>query len=260
MENYEPVADVVLDPDIPPTVIRREELADSTIFSSTTAPPQSDLIFAFGTSVGVIQTSVRNLQDRDFSISRNLNVGKDVLALEFLSETPSVLLSGNRRGILHISDLRDPTSHPTDTVTHPSSISHIKQLDRHRIIVAGLNSTLCQYDLRFRKISHRSRGSRLKSLDNKSATVPCLEYPDHYNTATTSLAFDVDLESRMVVAGQERAGGAALRWFSLHGGHEVNLHLDPNILRIHLRRDYANSECYGRYPLVILSKKIANIG
>ncbi len=81
------------------------------------------------------------------------NYPKDIFALEFLSDNPSVLLSGGRPGLLHVTDLRVPTFGygNSDIISHPSSITHIKQLDAHRILVAGLDSHMCQYDLRYRK-------------------------------------------------------------------------------------------------------------
>ena len=79
------------------------------------------------------------------------NHPKDIFSLEFLDDNPSILLSGGRPGILNITDLRVPVfGRNADIITHPSSITHIKQLDAHHILVAGLNSSLRQYDLRFR--------------------------------------------------------------------------------------------------------------
>lgn len=132
---------------------------------------------------------------------------RDVFAIEFLSEVPSVLMSGGRSGILNVTDLRVPDfGSQADVIKHQSSITHIKQLDTHRIIVAGLESTLCQYDLRFRKGPKRTQS--------------VLQYPDYQNTASVRIGFDVDVESGIVAAAQEHdISHPPIQLFSLHGGH-----------------------------------------
>ena len=145
-------------------------------------------------------------------LSRNLfppNHGKDVFALEFLSHEPHVFMSGGRSGILNITDLRVPESgQQADMIKHQSSITHIKQLDDHRIIVAGLESNLCQYDLRFRKGPNRTQS--------------ILQYPEYQNTATIRIGFDIDLESGVVAAAQEHdMSHPPVQLFSLHGGHPL---------------------------------------
>jgi hypothetical protein len=133
----------------------------------------------------------------------------DVFALEFLSNDPSVLISGGRSGILNITDLRvHDFGQQADTIKHQSSITHIKQLDNHRIIVAGLKSSLCQYDLRFRKGPKRTQS--------------ILQYPDYQNTASIRIGFDVDPESGIVAAAQEHdISHSPVQLFSLHGGHAL---------------------------------------
>lgn len=134
---------------------------------------------------------------------------RDVFALEFMSNEPSVLMSGGRNGILNITDLRVPDfGQQPDMIKHQSSITHIKQLDTHRIIVAGLKSSLCQYDLRFRKGPKRTRS--------------ILQYPKYQNTASIRIGFDVDVESGVVAAAQEHdVSHPPLQLFSLHGGHTL---------------------------------------
>ena len=110
---------------------------------------------------------------------------KDVFALEFLSNDPSVLLSGGRNGILNITDLRVPDfGTQADFIRHPSCITHINQLDTHRILVAGLQSSLRQYDLRFRKTAARTQS--------------ILEYPAYHNKSTIRIGLDVDLKTGVV--------------------------------------------------------------
>lgn len=119
--------------------------------------------------------------------------GRGVFALEFMSNEPSVLMSGGRNGFLSITDLRVPHfGQQPDEIKHQSSITHIKQFDTHRIIVAGLKSSLCQYDLRFCKGPERTRS--------------ILQYPEYQNTASIRIGFDIDVESGVVAAAQEHDG------------------------------------------------------
>jgi len=227
---------------------------DVSFYSSAAAPPESSLLFAFGSSHGIMTVDKRDF-DAHFISPKPVpqeRYPKDIFALEFLSDNHPVLLSGGRNGILDITDLRIPKfGHDADIIRHPSSITHIKQLDTHRIIVAGLNSSLCQYDLRYRKIdapppSPPSR-RKLKSFSNSKATKPILQYPGFHNTASIQLGFDVDLETGVVAAAQEHdATHPAVQLFSLHGGDELppsqvskfsSLDDDENIKCLRFARD-----------------------
>jgi hypothetical protein len=154
---------------------------------------------------------------------------KDIFSLEFLHDNPSILLSGGRPGILNITDLRVPIfGHNADIITHPSSITHVKQLDAHRILVSGLNSSLHQYDLRFRKDTTPSSAwpqtfSKRSSRHNRCPTRHILAYPDYCNEATIQLGLDLDIESGIVAAAQEQDEyHSPVQLFSLHSGHKLS--------------------------------------
>lgn len=175
------------------------------------------------------------------------NHPKDIFSLEFLDDNPSILLSGGRPGILNITDLRVPVfGRNGDIITHPSSITHIKQLDAHRILVAGLNSSLRQYDLRFRKEATLSSAwpqtfSKHSSRRNRHPTRYILAYPDYCNEATIQLGLDVDLESGIVAAAQEQDEHRShVQLFSLHGGHKL---CSPYLSKRRYVEDVANVKC-----------------
>lgn len=129
--------------------------------------------------------------------------------------------------MLNITDLRLPKYGPqADTIMHRSSITHVKSIDESRILVAGLNSSLCQYDLRFRKCPstfsqenshHWGRG---KGRKKRAPTLPCLDYPGYRNEAQIGIGFDVDLEVGIIAAAQDY--DSRINLFSLHGGHILN--------------------------------------
>ncbi|KAI9053874.1 hypothetical protein LZ554_002821 [Drepanopeziza brunnea f. sp. 'monogermtubi'] len=178
--------------------------SDVSMFCSTPAPLLSSLRFVFGSSHGIL--SLNNnlvLTWLTPSPKDDLRVVDDVFALSFLTDNPTILLSGGRKGILTLSDLRAPiTIFGADKITHPSTITHIQPLNAHQIIVAGLNSSLCQYDLRYRKdefaisLTHR----KSKSRQNPEPTRSILRYPAYQNSANWQIGFDVDLESGIVAA------------------------------------------------------------
>lgn len=202
-----------------------------SLFSSTPAPSESSLLFAFGSSEGIMTVDKRNFDTYFISPKPSSHeiYPKDIFALEFLSDNHSILLSGGRRGILNITDLRIPKfGADADVINHPSCITHVKQLDMHRIIIAGLNSSLCQYDLRFRKLETTLPQApvsqkQFKSINNVKTTRPILQYSDFQNSASIQLGFDVDTEIGVVAAAQEQdATHSAVQIFSLHGGQRLS--------------------------------------
>jgi len=173
---------------------------------------------------------------------------RDIFALEFLHDNHHVLLSGGRNGVLNIIDLRIPRfGADTDTIIHPSSIAHIKQLDAHRILVSGLNSSLLQYDLRFRKTkapSSQPPQPRLKSFSNFAATSPILYYPRYHNSATLDLGLDVDVEVGIIAAVREPSyyddnEDSHIQLFSLFGGHKLN----SSVEALWIDKRFSHSKC-----------------
>lgn len=208
-----------------------------SIYTSAPGHPDSNHLFAFGTSHGIMRTDRRDLSThwitpKPSEVDRPLT---DIFALESPADNPWILLAGGRKGILYMEDDRIPEAHHyTEPITHQSSITHIKQLDPHRVLVAGLNSSLCQYDFRFcKKAIHQppppSGRKYPKSSTNSTPTTPILQYPDYFNTATIQIGLDVDLETGVVAAAQEwDEFHAPVQLFSLHGGHTLN---SPELLK-----------------------------
>ncbi|KAF4634354.1 hypothetical protein G7Y89_g3752 [Cudoniella acicularis] len=206
--------------------------SDVDVQSSAAAHPDSSLLFAFGTSQGILTMDKRDfsatwLSPKPSSETSATPYPKDVFAMEFLSDNPFILLSGGRNGILNITDLRRPRfESDADVILHPSCITHIKQLDMHRLIVAGLNSSLCQYDLRYRK-SKMAQKSPLpkasRTSHNSTSTASILQYSEYQNSASIQIGFDVDTVSGIVAAAQEPDEyHPIVQLFSLHGGHTLS--------------------------------------
>ncbi|SZF03302.1 unnamed protein product [Blumeria hordei] len=212
-------------------------------FCSVSAPSNSNLFFAVGTSRGVFSISTkssRNYPARYYLFNATTKVSKvcdqkDVFAVEFLKECPDLLLSGGRPGKLFLTDFRDGSTRYL--MKHPSSITHIKSVDSNHIVIAGLESSLCQYDLRFLKITEVSATSDLDQalVANSSTSIgspkkhstistqPIVTYHGYHNDATTGLGFDLDLDSRIIAAAQEvHEGHKPVQLFSLRDGSALH--------------------------------------
>lgn len=208
---------------------------ETNIWASTPAPKDSSLLFAFGSNNGILtmDKSTYNLNWASPKPSHQ-DYLKDILSLKFLPENSSVLLSGGRSGALNLTDMRAPyisSTSPTGIIVHPSSITCIKALNSHRIVVAGLRSNLCQYDLRYLKRDHQvvlNFGSKVyfknkkiwQARHNVQSTAPILKYCDYYNSSCTHLGFDVDIDSGLIAAAmeQDHTDHPLVQLFSLNGG------------------------------------------
>lgn len=160
---------------------------------------------------------------------------REVLALEFLQNQPSVLLAGDRRGEISLLDIRaDNPKFGQDVIENRSAVTHIKSLDDYRVLVAGPGDgeipTMFQYDLRWRE-KMSIKGSRQRK--GKFCTRPVLEYPGHVNPYP-KFGLDVDLDAGLVAAAQE---DQTVQLFSLHGGHKI---------------DYAGKDEKREYPIECL--------
>ncbi|KAK6583648.1 hypothetical protein PZA11_003378 [Diplocarpon coronariae] len=198
-------------------------------------PQQSIPLFTlkkFGSSQGILAAEKKEYNTTWLTPkpSEDPTQSDDLFALAFITSTPSVLLSGGRKGLLKITDLRVPVfGLDADTIIHPSTITHVQVLDTHRIIVNGLNSSLCQYDLRFRKNDTTRSIIKKKATAQRNITPTrsILRYKDFQNDATVQIGFDVDLDSGIVAAGQEfDEFHTSVQLFSLHGGHKLD---SPNV-------------------------------
>lgn len=191
------------------------------LLTSALAPPGSKYSFVIGTSDGLVTAdrAITALSMNKFETEEPNTT--DVFAVEFLPcLSPSVLLSGQRNGCIAIFDDRLKNTRTSARIQHPSAVSHIMQVDGSHIIVAGLHSTLCQYDLRYCSDRPRKQVWRDRNPSRgqgKVATTTVLQYPEHDNQAYTDLGFDVDTEAGVVAAAQSDYKNT-VKVFSLQDG------------------------------------------
>jgi hypothetical protein len=106
----------------------------------TSAVSKVDGTAAVGTTKGIIIIKETQHQWGD----QSLELPSDVLALEFLG--PELLACGSRDSALRLVDTRMSTAYANSnscfTVRHPSSITHIKQMNENDVIVCGLEDSV----------------------------------------------------------------------------------------------------------------------
>lgn len=179
------------------------------VWTSVPAPSSSQYIAAIGGGQKIIAL----LKNDETLYRRSISHG-DVFALMFLESSPTVLLTGARSGYMDLIDTRCPENE-IGTIKHPSTVTHIKEIDSHRIIVSGLESSLQQYDLRFRK----GAPSYTRSLSDDASTTPILNYPEYRNGPYWEIGFDIDVSAGIVAAAQD---DKTVKIFSLLNGGSID--------------------------------------
>ncbi|MCJ1387260.1 hypothetical protein MMC18_000100 [Xylographa bjoerkii] len=177
---------------------------NDTVWSSDCSPA-SDL--AVGTSGGM---RVLSLDTEQWSLNP-LTEHKDILAVHWSSK--HILLGGSRKGTVWRTDQRVPATERL--IRHPSSVTGLKMLDEHRVVVAGMINQLFTYDTRFLHpiptTALQQRPSRFSGPDPRhisthdsrrvpGTTAPYIEYRNYHNAAHPNLGFDVSRELGLVAA------------------------------------------------------------
>ena len=185
-----------------------------TIWSATHGAQGSPFVFVVASEDGVVTmdetASMHAMMSSPIQPSGRRSA---VLAVECLAQHPSVVLAGARNGLIMFFDVRQRVRQfqsDIQSIKHPSAVSKIKQLNEHVIVVAGLNSTLCNYDLRFVHQRPREKAwpdwhcayAKWPEIVGDEVSNPLLLYPEHRNSAHVELGFDVDVEAGIVAAAQ----------------------------------------------------------
>ncbi|KAH8194563.1 hypothetical protein TruAng_011273 [Truncatella angustata] len=142
----------------------------------------------------------------------------DIFAVEFRRGHENVIFGGGRSGRCFLADTRLADTEWM-SFRHASSITHIRSLNEHHVLVSGLESTLETYDLRM--IKGHTRIVSTKGCENsqrRKADRSVISFPEYKNNAHNKIGFDVDLEAGIVAAAHDN-GKLAL--YSLKSGHRV---------------------------------------
>lgn len=160
---------------------------DGTLWCSALRSGQSQFAVA-GSTVLLYDC---NTGDTSRQVVR-INGKTDVMSMEFLDT--HVLALGCRNGALQLFDVRTAGDRPKtmSRFTHNSpkglGISRVKALSRDQILISGLQSSLCLYDMRFMKEDR-----------------PLVVYRGHRNEYNLNIN-SLEVYNDMIVAAQESSG------------------------------------------------------
>ncbi|RYP22556.1 hypothetical protein DL765_001614 [Monosporascus sp. GIB2] len=200
------------------------------------APENSNQVCAIGTNRGVVRWVVDGyrawLTPKSFP-PKERNPYTDIFSLDFQRAHPDILMFGGRPGKMWVSDHRQPQD-KWDIVSASSSITHIRSINEHQVLIAGLRDKLSVYDLRFRKN---------KSGDTSTnAALPVLTFPQYRNRAHINIGLDFDGPSGVVAAAHED-GKVAL--YSVYSGNRLR---SPDVDTIHSPRGPIQCIQYQTFP------------
>ncbi|KAG5999748.1 hypothetical protein E4U43_001896 [Claviceps pusilla] len=195
--------------------------------SCTPAPASSDLLCVVGTNAGMI--GVRNddgmawmapgqASNSHGSGSRSARLPREIFTQDFQQSNHNVLLAGGRQPRLWITDLRAPVSEWIHA-PHASSITHLRSINPHQVLVAGLQNEMCLYDMRFFGERANSGGSGSGSGSGSgNGRAPLLSFPGYRNAAHVHTGWDVCTEMGIVAAAHD---DGTVKLFSLKTGRTL---------------------------------------
>lgn len=138
---------------------------------------------------------------------------QEIFAQDFQQGNHNVLLAGGRQPALWITDLRDDDPRRWRATPHDSTVTHLRSVSAHQVLVAGLRSSMSTYDLRF-----LGRPTPSEQATSRSSSTPVLRFSGYENEAHVHTGWDVCAELGLVAAAQDD-GTVAL--FSLRSGKKV---------------------------------------
>ncbi|KAG6304956.1 hypothetical protein E4U45_000898 [Claviceps purpurea] len=186
------------------------------VHSCTPAPASSNLLSVLGTSVGLLNV---NYHYGDIASVMPQNVSQalgsrspEIFTQDFQQGNHNVLLSGGRQSRLWITDVRAPVTEVM-YAPHASSINHVRSINPHQVLVAGLKNSMSLYDTRFfGKQSNAGVGGRKRGGNGRA---PLLTFPGYKNAAHVHTGWDVCAELGLVAAAHD---DGTVKLFSLKTG------------------------------------------
>ncbi|EHK15994.1 uncharacterized protein TRIVIDRAFT_232441 [Trichoderma virens Gv29-8] len=193
---------------------------------STPAPASSNLLCVVGTNKGIQRIHLNETPSWITQTATPPNYGHDaridypgrrtyfgpqeIFSQDFQVGNHNILLAGGRQHRLWITDLRAPAA-GWSFVKYGSSIAHVRSINSHQVLVAGLQNRMSMYDMRY----FRSDKKGPRGLITSS---PLLEFPDYKNESYFQIGWDVSTELNLVASAQDNG---TVKLFSLSSGRAV---------------------------------------
>ncbi|KAG6039748.1 hypothetical protein E4U19_003728 [Claviceps sp. Clav32 group G5] len=168
-----------------------------------------------GTSIGLLNVNhngdIASLMPEEFNQALGSR-SPEIFTQDFQQGNHNVLLSGGRQPRLWITDVRAPVSEVM-YAPHASSINHVRSINPHQVLVAGLKNSMSLYDTRFfGKQSNASFGGRKRGGNGRA---PLLTFPEYKNAAHIHTGWDVCAGLGLVAAAHD---DGTVKLFSLKTG------------------------------------------
>lgn len=169
----------------------------NTFWGSTAHPTSGDFALASTHGTFLIKAS-----QATWTVSRGQKFRSEVITVDWLDT--NTILNGLRNSTVKLWDARIGGPEGTRSrIQHPSSVTHIRSLNSRMVVVAGLKSHLCIYDMRF--------------LRKTGFTKPYIDYPSYRKEAgQVGGGFDV---CKGVIAASTDDGSVQL--FDCERGNEL---------------------------------------
>ncbi len=199
--------------------IRPRRRDEWLVHQSTPAPASSDLVCVIGTSAGILRVTSNDNMDwiaahgqshADKRPGRHLP--QEVFDLDFQVGNHNVLIAGGRQPRLWTTDLRTAEAE-WSFISHLSSIAHLRSINEHQVLVAGLKNSMCVYDMRFPGRSDAGAAASPQRRGNGGK--PMLVFDGYKNEAHFHTGWDVDAELGVVAAAHD---DGTVKLFSLRSG------------------------------------------
>lgn len=145
------------------------------------------------------------------------NVPQEVFDQDFQTDNPNVLLAGGRQPRLWLTDLRAPEVQWC-SVPHASSVTHLRSVSPHQVLVAGLRSSMCLYDVRFFGRGNPTASANAQEKKYRwtpNGSTPVLTFEGYNNEAHIHTGWDVNAELGLVAAAHD---DGTVKLFSLKSG------------------------------------------
>lgn len=185
------------------------------VYSCTPAPASSNLLSILGTSVGPLNVDrnggITSRMSEEFSQALGSR-SPEIFTQDFQQDNHNVLFSGGRQHRLWITDVRAPVTEVM-YAPHTSSINHVRSINPHQVLVAGLKNSMSLYDTRFFGKKYNAGSSGRKRGGNGRA--PLLTFPGYKNAAHVHTGWDVCAELGLVAAAHD---DGTVKLFSLKTG------------------------------------------
>lgn len=137
---------------------------------------------------------------------------REIFDQDFQAGNHNVLLAGGRQPRLWTGDLRAAEA-AWSYIPHASSLAHLRSVNEHQVLVAGLQNSMCMYDLRFAARDDASAAARPQVRGNGAR--PMLVFEGYKNEAHFHTGWDVDVGLGVVAAAHD---DGTVKLFSLGSG------------------------------------------